>query len=408
MTDTSDFLNRLAQRFEESEQSFLPDQSKYGWGQFLDAPKRHRQVGMYGTCAGLIVLALAERGQSALTQHAASLLQHWWDEPQAHDGYGQLRFIQTLRLAVFNIAVRLCPSLQQQPICMQVKEDLLCRLLPSKMWGNYWVSEDQHDQTPRVFVTALTLLSFTLLRHPSHELHPDLMGVADELEKRFVASRDMPLYVEATAGAAILSVKERNIARNALRRLSSIGRSVPVGLDDQNVYFYDVEHSANEEMETSFSRGYLFVSTELLIGMAGLQAGASSSLRLRAEATHDSVCAHFEQNQYAYRPDVGERISTMNQAWAAIFLRLPLDGAVNSGRTVRIWYALIRNRKDNVWTGTVIPFVNTIIVTVLSIVVQSGGLFFKIVASLAILFIGSIYGTKAVERTLGRLIGKRS
>src|SRR5438876_10298368 len=96
----------MARRFEDATQFHDSRPDARGWGQFLDAPKHHKQIGLYGTSAGVLVLALAGRGKNAVSDAAISLLKHWWDARETEE-YGRGRFVQTLRLAFLNLAVRL-------------------------------------------------------------------------------------------------------------------------------------------------------------------------------------------------------------------------------------------------------------------------------------------------------------
>jgi hypothetical protein len=51
--------------FKNAEQVDRQDSTKKGWGQFLDVPREHNQIGSYGTAAGCIVAALAVRKRKA-------------------------------------------------------------------------------------------------------------------------------------------------------------------------------------------------------------------------------------------------------------------------------------------------------------------------------------------------------
>lgn len=81
--EIASLLDRLANGFENAAERPSNEDSEpteaVGWGQFLDAPKQHQQVGMYGTCAGIIVLAVAGRGDNPLSRKAVTLMDYWWN-----------------------------------------------------------------------------------------------------------------------------------------------------------------------------------------------------------------------------------------------------------------------------------------------------------------------------------------
>jgi hypothetical protein len=96
----------------------------------------------------VIVLALAGRGQDALTGQALNQLFHWWNRRESHE-IDRKRFVQTTRLALLNLSLRICGNPQAAPIQSEVEKVLIARLLPSRMWGDYWTSDASHDNTPR-------------------------------------------------------------------------------------------------------------------------------------------------------------------------------------------------------------------------------------------------------------------
>ena len=96
VAELNDLLDRLARRFEDADQAYDAENDARGWGQFLDAPKRHSQIGPYGTSAGIIVLSLAGRGQSVLTRQATALLCRWWKRRE-NDEYVDKRFVHMVK-----------------------------------------------------------------------------------------------------------------------------------------------------------------------------------------------------------------------------------------------------------------------------------------------------------------------
>ncbi len=397
--ELKDLLDRLARRFEDVAQESTEAPCAWGWGQFLDAPKRHKQIGSYGTSAGILVLALAGRGMSVLTTQADALLHYWWMHREQGD-YARQRFVQTLRLAFLNLALRLSPAIDADKIRAEVENTLLERLLPSGMWGNYWISDRLQDPTPRLFPSAIVLLSFTLLRDGSLPTNEKVLSVADRLEERLTASRDLPILEAAAVSAAILAAKGTSAGRKTLARMADIARSTHFGLGERNVYYYDYEHSPDIEGQNLFGRDYFIVPIEILIGISGFQPGAPSGLRMRSEAALSALIENLRQNDGAYRPAARERLSSMDQAWSAILLKMSSLEHASPAALARVWYELIRHRKGNRFTNTVLPALSMLFVTAANALMKDAGPYINIITALAILIIGGLYGPPYLRRLI--------
>lgn len=401
-----DLLHRLAQRFEDAVQTLPGDITLQGWGQFLDAPKLHEQVGFYGTSAGLIVLALADRQQSNPAKKAVETLTNWWNN-RDQDDYGRKRFAQTLRVAFLHLAARLSPVLAPMPEAAAVRENLLARLLPSHSWGNFWLNPETHDATPRPFVTAITLLSFTLFESPD-KLCPKLRAVADALERTFLGSDSRPLYEQVALAAAILSAKGPATNPKAIAKIGALARTLPQDFADQPVYFFDYEHPPQAKKKSiCYGRDYLIISPELFLGIAGFQPGAPTTLRLRAEAVIEALVSHCKAHDHAFRPAPGERLTTMNQAWCAILLKLYLASTNQPTRRSRIWYAAVRSRSDNTLTRIILPLLAVAVVTVGLELLHDAARWQRAIGGLCMLLITSMYGRRLLNKGLAPLIGTR-
>jgi hypothetical protein len=194
-SEIADLLNHLATSFEKvaeppTDQKDAPNDS-HGWGQFLDAAKPHKQVGLYGTSAGILVLALAQRGNDIGSTQAGKLLEYWWKSRSDRSGYSYQKLVQTPRLAFLNLALRLSGVPTMGVVAHEVEEALLEMRLPSGLWSNYWISALDHDPSPRLFPSALALLSFSLLKSDPTRQDPRLSGAAEALEAALKAKRDL-------------------------------------------------------------------------------------------------------------------------------------------------------------------------------------------------------------------------
>jgi hypothetical protein len=396
-----DLLDGLATRFEEATQAVDQFPDGRGWGQFLDAPKQHRQVGPYGTSAGIVVLALAGRGQTPLIRQASALLQHWWTLRDTDD-YARQRFVQTTRLAFLHLALRLSGLPEIQAFCGDVRQTLLDRLLPSRMWGAYWITAEFHDHTPRIFPTAVALLSFTLLHDASNAPDETLLGIAATLAEKLTLERTLPPHEVAVASAAVLATQGPSVTPTLVRRLSRMLLSRPLDVSERSAYFFDYEYPADPSPQPRFGRDYFIIPVDVLFATAAFQPGVSSLLRLRAQAVLRQLASNLRSNDRAYRPADGERLSTIDQAWCALLLNLSSGESRQSGLTATVAYALLRHRRDNWFTTSALPMLSLIVVTVLSTLASNAGPATRVFAAFATLVVGGLYAPKVFRRLVWR------
>jgi hypothetical protein len=388
-------LDRLAQRFENAEQPAEGVPAACGWGQFLDDPKAHRQTGSYGTSAGLIVSALASRGTAAL-QRVAPLVTFWWKE-WGGGAEGRRLFCQTPRLAFFYLALRLSHILDDDGVCSDVREELLRRTLPSGMWGNYWTAPTVLDQTPRLFCSSMVVLSLTLLEDVSPDLLRRLEPAIRAIEDSLIGDKDIPLLHSAAACAAILSVRGGAVSPKVKGRIRHVAWSTRANLGDLGVYFYDYQVGAGGG-STEFGRDYFIVPSELLVGIGGLQRGAPVALRERAETAAKALLANIRTNNGAYRSDPEQRISSKNQAWAALLLCLSIAPPTTHGAFARIVYELIKERNGNWFTEVVFPLLSVCAITTEIVLFRDAGAPVNVFTGVGGIIIGGLYGTTFLRK----------
>lgn len=244
---------------------------------------------------------MAGRGQSVLTRQATALLCRWWKRRE-NDEYVDKRFVQTTRLAFLNLALRLAGIPDTEGTRAEVEKALIEQLLPSGMWGNFWITSSKHDPTPRLFPSVIALLSFTLLREPSSPANEKVISVADRLEEKLTLPRRPPLLEAAAASAAILSAKGPSIGHRTVSRMAENALSSRPGLDERGVYWYDYEYSPDAQGEARFGRDFFIIPTEILLAIAGFQPGAPTGARLMAEDVLRVLVENLRQNEGVYRP----------------------------------------------------------------------------------------------------------
>jgi hypothetical protein len=386
-------LSGLAAAFEDVEKRPESVSSARGWGQFLDGSTSHQQIGLYGTSAGILVRALASRGKSQLTDEVADFVRHWWSHRET-DAKIREFLGQTTRLAFLNLALRLSHIVDEDGIKGEVEQELLRRLLPNDMWGDYFFSHVQ-DPTPRLFPSAVALLSFTLMRQPNSSLDQRLLRVADQLEGKLLGYSRLPMLHAATAATAILATKGQAIGRKVRKRITAMAYAGQADMADLGVYFYDYEYP-DEKGTRKFGRDYFIVPPEMMIAIAGFQTGAPSSLRLRAESSVMSLVNNLKEHGGKYRPDDEQRVSSKNQAWGALVLKLSSSEHVPVKLHEKLWYELRRSRSENWFTRWVVPSLCLFDIVLAQFAQNLGSspkaLVLKILTPLLALLTGRLYG----------------
>jgi hypothetical protein len=344
-------LGRLALAFENVRKTPESLAGARAWGQFLDGDTSHQQVGLYGTSAGILVRALAGRGSDSLADEVRQFVRHIWSR-RSSDTIWREFLGQTTRLAFLNLALRVSRIMDGEGLEQEVEAELLGRLLPTGMWGDYWFDRVQ-DATPRLFPSAVTLLSFTLMRDRVSTQDPRLLRVADQLEATLLGNDQLPLFHVSTIAAAILATKGSNVNRKARARIRQMAYMGHADMSDLGVYFYDYEYPVGPTNRKS-GRDYFIVPTEMMVGIAGFQAGAPSALRFRAENGIEKLVQNINQNLGMYRP-AEQRVSSKNQAWAALMLKSSSTDHRPVAWYERVWHQLRRSRPENWFTLTLLP-----------------------------------------------------
>jgi len=349
------FIDGLARKFDNS--FHVPDDTDsprdgVGWGQFLDSPPLQTQIGSYGTCSGLIVRALAGRGSDQLAEHVGELLTFWWGR-RKNDEKERKLFAQTTRVAVLLLALRIANLESTKAVLEEVGAYLLSTLRPDGMWGNYSIPGVVQDPSPRLFPTAIALLSFALFREESSPLSPDFVLCADKLEERLLGAKDLPALHIAAASAAILAVKNGNASKEIREHIKKWAYATQPALPELGVYFYDLVF-VKDDGKPEFDRDYFILPTEILLGIAGFQRGAPTYLRLRAESSLNALVKNLIGFDGFYRPDIEQRVSSVNQCWVAMYLALATKNYTGPGQGSRLMFWLLRQRPDTFWTDAIL------------------------------------------------------
>ena len=397
--ELSKSLDRLAERFEAAVVDHPP--ASRGWGQFLDPPRDHRQVGPYGTSAGIIVLSLAGRGKGPPLDDALSLMRHWWTG-RHQDEYSSRRFAQTTRLAFFLLAMRHSHQATPDEIS-EIEQLLLDTLLPSNRWGNYSVSSTERDPTPRDFASAVALIAFLLGRDDNSIQAAQLGAVAEHLEERLSVTQSLSSFNTAMLALAVLLGRKGRISRSAKRTIGRLAYTGPVNLARKGIYHYQCQFQSASDPHQKFKNEYFIVPTELVIALAGFQPFAPAGLRLRAENTLQILLENLSANNGAFLTDEEQLASTKYQAWVALLIWAAITNHQKAPAYARSWYALWRRRKDNRLTETVLPVFMILFVGIGSVLLKGQSVLSDALLVGCSTVVGGLYGPSVFRKLVNRL-----
>jgi hypothetical protein len=335
-------LELLAKKFADTVQD-LGDSEGRGWGQFLDAPSRHRQVGLYGTAAGLIVLSLAGHSQGVAARRTAETIAHWWSVRDT-DTYAAQRFLQNLRLSFAFLGLRLSNQEAFSEASSEMELALLQRCLPSGGWGNWWVNEENHDDTPRVFTTSVALIALNVFRVAPEDPAKRLSQAQAWLTERAATTVGLTRLERAAALTALLWAPIP-LSRPTAKTLYREARTSDWSLSEKDAYFFTYEMPEHGD-DHVYPRDYFLAPPAIVRALGGFSDAAPARLLLRAEELADTLGNNISANG-AFRFAEGEYLSSIDQAWAALLLSAALRRSESAFLLQRIAYVLLRHRKEN-------------------------------------------------------------
>jgi hypothetical protein len=371
-----------------------------GWGQFLDGPRPHRQIGLYGTSAGLLCLGLAGRGTTPNCKKAQQLFLKWWNERAI--GYAQPRFCQNARLAFSAMCMTNSGSEQLMPVARSIQQALLDRLAFNQgWWGDYYVSERVYDSTPRYLTTALAVLSLSILEPANGAYRQNLVKPCENLELVLRTNTDLTTTERALLAAAIISGREEVKNRDVLFEISKLALEQQTPLSDHYSYFFEFQYAETPEHTILWDRDSVYLFSQIFIGIAGFLTGAPPILRLKAEAILENVLANIENEGGRFCPVSLGRVSTVEQAWCCLFLAVARRTLCQRKklRWYEGWlrYRLFRKWKPNKFTEIWFPIGAMAAVTIVGVVPLEGFLW-NASRALAMLAVCGLYGQKVVAR----------
>ena len=399
MTDDyalSGCLDSLAQSFERQEQELSASPDKVaGWGQFLHVSRVHSQTGLYGTASGLLVRAIAGRLAGAEPDANARLLVRWYRDRQNTGSQSSRYFAQTLRLAHLHLCVRIANIAPIAETQAEIYDDLMSRQLNDGLWGDWWLSPRSHDSTPRLFTSALVLLSFGLLDSPP-SAHPDgrLTKAAERLERGILGHGDPPSAHIAVTAAALTCTAGHKVGRDFSRLAVSVARNSPWRIVDQTIYFYEFREPHGDAAR--FSRDYFIIPPAHLLAIAGCQPTSPGPLRAATSQIVGALAKNVRANSGTFRTEPGDLVSTTNQAWTALVFSAAMSTTGDSVTVLdRLGHCLFRRRTSRWNPVEILRVLGLIWSTVTLATLTEGRLWCKAVVAVCMFLLSEFYRIKS-------------
>ncbi|MBE0531587.1 MAG: hypothetical protein IH626_12220 [Rhodospirillales bacterium] len=308
-------LQRMADAF--LSQPRHTENGAQGWGQFLN---RHgdQQVGLYGTCAGVIVISLAYGGRR-IPQEVIDYLSHRW----VHRGdiltKGPIDFALTLRLAWFFLALKLADRAEFNNIVREVDVELQSRIVDD-FWVDWQIGAQNRSQTASEYAAAIVILAYTLpLRGRNHELIPEFIKkAATRLQTRLKASEPSETPTIRVILSAIVAALPRNALLRPIRKLVRSELRREDAYRPYSLRFVDY-HYLNENYDIASRRDYSVLPSaalEVLLanGLASTQLGNLAALR------HAGWLWDRTQETGFFSTSGNVLTTSKDQAWVALAL----------------------------------------------------------------------------------------
>lgn len=307
-------LRKLADSFLNDLRQTGSSGSLAGWGQFV-GQRAGTQVGLYGTCAGVVTIALAY-GDDRIPQQAIDYLAELWEQRNSVGTEGPRYFALTNRLAFFLLALHQAHIKAFTKILPEADSALRDRLLQDGMIRSWQIDGTRRSLTGDEFSTAMSILAHSLAASSKGDIPPEIRRAAEALQARIEGSPPVNVGVRKFCLAAVTTALDEQFVAHKLHRMVRSNIPGEHNRDQDSLYFWDYWFRGPSG-ETS-RRDYFHVPSNALDVLLafGSTAGRSQRAAARELAAHDVDTILETGLYYAGR----ELATSNNQAWLALAL----------------------------------------------------------------------------------------
>jgi hypothetical protein len=242
----------------------------YAWGQFMNEGINNRQIGIYGTSAGMQVLLMTGEQPSHRYVQGASKTMRTAFEDKSSKFYRNQDTALVYKLA--HLAESAHPEqLSIDSACLEMDE-LIKRVIPSEGWGEFYYTEQDRDIHSKVVSTATALLA--LRRHRQFRASVECEKALEWLCKRVLEEGEVAAYNLALASLALIeySTPGQRIARYNDAVAFCKQQLITLGRSRKKVFFSTIEnHHYASSSDGSGGNKYLFFLPDCLTALALLK-----------------------------------------------------------------------------------------------------------------------------------------
>jgi hypothetical protein len=307
-------LRKIADTFLQDVRNSNRGVAETGWGQFV-GQQGATQVGLYGTCAGVIAVSSAY-GYERLPGGVVQYLTRIWAERNTAGSDGARYFALTTRLAFFFMALAYARHPALAITTAEADDALRSRLLNDGLFVSWEADSAHRSLIGDEFSTAIAILAYALTPRTGTEIPLQIRNAAQELQKHIEGVSPKNVGVRKLHLTAITSALTAGQLSRAVKRMTRQERPRPQDRDQDALYFWDYRYSAEGGMVSR--RDYLVVPSDVLdiLLASGSGAGAFQKLAALNLAQSDLQSVIDSGSFLAGR----ELAASINQAWMAIAL----------------------------------------------------------------------------------------
>lgn len=326
------------------------------------------------------------------------------------------QFAQTTRLAIALLALRLSES----PAAAEMRAELLGRFnSSSNSWGEWWISDSDHDEGFSIVPTALAIIALSI---GESEVPPFAKQAAESIARHLASSAKLNDTGVLLGSLAILTANVRE--SDALRRARELSLRYPAAMSSPAAFIFFYEYDGLGDRAAG--RDYFLAPPELLLMLCGMQRNAPAGMQLASDRIVQDLCKRAMRDGGDYNVG-GDPAYTIDQAWWGLGLARFGSGANRPGFLSRIFYELRRHRAggrfvETVWpvlalvltasftaalaevgTGRSVPqFLGVVAGPIARVIPPIPHFLSVVVGPIATLIVGGIYGPETFARLLGK------
>jgi len=288
------------------------DSQRAGWGQFVG--QSSNQVGLYGTCAGIICVVLAYDHNKIPSQCVRWLEDMWNSRDSAGDG--SRNFSLTARRAYLLMTLRLSQHPVLAKLIPDADKELLLRLVPDGLLVSWQIDANTRGATGNETATGLAVLAYVLSADPQLKLPPEIQRAALALQARYEGALPRNLGLRRFMLSSIsLGVRPEDL-KSSIKRQVANSVIAPETRDQDTIDWWDYYYSGIGGRLSK--RDYLHAPSSALDLLLATSPGATASRRRAALDLADEVAQNIIDVGLYY--DGRELAASKTQAWIALAL----------------------------------------------------------------------------------------